>query len=101
MGNYSDDKANLLLDEDVPLMTQDIQQGVSDVEIKDTTLHLLDSRIPQPKPSISSAELVNKPLSNHQPVFKWSHRAYTPNVFSDVKYEFGKVQASSADKIDV
>lgn len=73
-------------------MTQDDDQGVSEVEIEDSTHQLLESRISSPEPSTSAVELVNKQLTLQQPVFKWTQRTYVPNVFESVEYEFGKVQ---------
>lgn len=88
MADNSDDEDNLELDdEDQRLLTQDDDQGIVHVEIEDTTMQ--QPRSESPQPSTSSAEPSS--MSQPQPTFKWNQRIYTPNLFEESDYLFGKV----------
>lgn len=67
-------------------------EGIFHVEIEDMHVPLQESARLSPEPSTSTSESVTEVHYGNQPVFKWSHRTYVPNVFRDAEYEFGKVQ---------
>ncbi|CAG4936443.1 unnamed protein product [Parnassius apollo] len=99
MGDNSDEEDDLQLDEeDQRILTQDDDQGISDIETEDTPAPLQESVSLPPEPTTSTAVLpVTGAHSNQEPLFKWNQRTYVPNTFCDVEYEFGKCQEVDAD----
>ncbi|CAG5048774.1 unnamed protein product [Parnassius apollo] len=83
MGDNSDEEDDLQLDEeDQRILTQDDDQGVSDVEIEDTPVPPQESVSLPPEPTSSTAVLpVNGAHSNQEPLFKWNQSTSVPNTF--------------------
>lgn len=85
LAENSDDEIALELDEeDQVFIAQDVDLGVSIVEIEDPVQKTLE---------LSAIELEPQNIQQRIcPTFKWKKNTYVPNHFPDVDYDFGEVQ---------